>query len=146
MATTTNAFPLPTVYHADAGTNNNNGEDIGNGGDSSVSSINISTGGLVAIVVIVAVVAIIGACTATLFFIAKKREWTAREVFRHSVKKVVTAITPRRSEFPDSVKRQVRSSKRDRRNVSDDHVPPTPRPRHGDLEKGLAQDKIRSKT
>lgn len=59
-STTTHGFPLPSVYHADAGTNNKNGEDIGNGGDSSVSSMSISTGGLVTIVVIVFIVAIIG--------------------------------------------------------------------------------------
>lgn len=57
---TGHGFPLPSVHHADAGTNNEIGEDTGNGGDSSVSSISISTGGLVAIVVIVFIVAIIG--------------------------------------------------------------------------------------
>ena len=60
MATTTNTFPLPTVSQPDIGTGYDGGDDIGNGGDSSVNSMNISTGGLVAIVVIVVIVAIIG--------------------------------------------------------------------------------------
>lgn len=60
MATTTHPFPLPTAYQGDAGTGYDGSDDIGNGGDSSKNSMNISTGGLVAIVVIVVIVAIIG--------------------------------------------------------------------------------------
>lgn len=60
---------------------------------------------------------------AALFFVAKKREWTIRETLRRSARKVVTALTPRsRSEFPRELK---------------DEVPPTPRIRKEDLEKGL---------
>ncbi|KIE03559.1 hypothetical protein MAJ_00090, partial [Metarhizium majus ARSEF 297] len=143
MATTTHPFPLPT--YANPGYDGTKGGDIGNGGDSSTSSMGISTGGLIAIVVIVFVVAIIGVCTAILFFIAKKREWKASEVFRHSVKKVVAAITPRRTEFPNSVKRSMKASKRDRSTLSDDDVPPTPRLRPEDLEKGRASGKVQSK-
>ncbi|OAQ73810.1 hypothetical protein VFPPC_13085 [Pochonia chlamydosporia 170] len=145
MATTSHAFPLATETAGNGGSGYGGGDDIGNGGDSSRNSMSISTGGLVAIVVIVVIVAIIGACTATLFFIAKKREWKASEVLRHSVKKVVTAITPRRTEFPDSVKRSMGSSKHGRKNKGDD-VPPTPRLRPEDLEKGLAQTKEKSKS
>lgn len=161
MATTTHPFPLPT--YANPGYDGTKGGDIGNGGDSSTSSMGISTGGLIAIVVIVFVVAIIGGmqffpppglpsltsktpvCTAILFFIAKKREWKASEVLRHSVKKVVAAITPRRTEFPNSVKRSMKTSKRDRSTLSDDDVPPTPRLRPEDLEKGRASGKVQSK-
>ncbi|OAA51845.1 hypothetical protein NOR_00438 [Metarhizium rileyi] len=119
------------------------GGDIGNGGDSSTSSMNISTGGLIAIVVVVVLVATIGACTATLFFIAKKREWKASEVVKHSVKKVVTAITPRRTEFPDSIKQSMRSSNRGRSNMNDDDFVNTPRLRP-DVEKGSMSGQVES--
>ena len=72
--------------------------------------------------------------SAVLFYVAKKREWTVRETIRRSARKVVTALTPRRSEFPKSVK-ESRSGR-----VRLDDVPPTPRirPEHLnlDLEKG----------
>jgi hypothetical protein len=85
-----------------------------------------------------------------LFYFAKKREWTVRETLRRSAKKVVTALTPRRSEFPDSVKDSdssisLKSSKRSRARMDND-VPPTPRLRPEDVEKGLAQAEARSKT
>ncbi|GAO14976.1 hypothetical protein UVI_02027960 [Ustilaginoidea virens] len=96
--------------------------------------------------VIVAIVAVIGACTATLFFIAKKREWTAKEVLRHSVRKVVTAMTPRRAEFPASVTKSTGSSRRDRRREQYDNVSFTPQIRVGDLEKGIARDKVKDKS
>lgn len=64
--------------------------------------------------------------TSVLFFVAKKREWTVRETIRRSARKVVTAMTPRRTEFPKSVKE-----------------PPTPKikPDDLDLEKGAEQPK-----
>ena len=69
-----------------------------------------------------------------LFYLAKKREWKVRESIRRSARKVVTALTPRRSEFPRSVKERRPDGSRGR--VRLDDVPPTPRlPR--DLEKGL---------
>lgn len=68
---------------------------------------------------------------------AKKREWKVRETIRRSAKKVVTALTPRRSEFPRSVKEQsIRS--RGGRARGEDEIPPTPRLKPEDLEKGLA--------
>ncbi|KAK4093238.1 hypothetical protein Purlil1_2395 [Purpureocillium lilacinum] len=108
------------------------------GASGSSSAMSLSTGGLVAIVVVVVVATIVGVTTATLFFIAKKREWTMRETLRRSAKKVVAAITPRRSEFPDSVKGSTGSTRRGRAKRADS-VPPTPRLRPEDLEKGLAQ-------
>ncbi|UNI22640.1 hypothetical protein JDV02_008508 [Purpureocillium takamizusanense] len=112
------------------------GVDAGASGHSSAMSL--STGGLVAIVVVVVVVTIVGVTTAALFFIAKKREWTMRETLRRSAKKVVAAITPRRTEFPDSVKESMGSTRRGRSKRTDS-VPPTPRLRPEDLEKGPAQ-------
>jgi hypothetical protein len=56
-----------------------------------------------------------------------------RETLRRSARKVVTALTPRRSEFPKSVKDSV--GRGGRMNKLDD-VPPTPRIKPSDLEKG----------
>ena len=71
---------------------------------------------------------------AALFYVAKKREWKIREGLRRSAKKVVTALTPRRSEFPKNVKGS--SARASRGRVRLDDVPPTPRLRPEDLEKG----------
>ncbi len=70
-----------------------------------------------------------------LFYLAKKREWKVRESIRRSARRVVTALTPRRSEFPRSLKDN-RSDSRGR--VRLDDVPPTPRLPQ-DLEKGLGK-------
>lgn len=71
-----------------------------------------------------------------LFYVAKKREWTVKETLRRSAKKVVTALTPRRTEFPKSVKESIGSSRLD-------DVPPTPsiKPQYLDLEKGSDKPK-----
>lgn len=50
---------------------------------------------------------------------------------------MVTALTPRRSEFPKSVKQQQAKSRGGRARF-DDEIPPTPRLKPEDLEKGLA--------
>jgi hypothetical protein len=71
--------------------------------------------------------------TAVLFYIAKKREWKIRETIRRSARKVVNALTPRRSEFPKSVK-EFGGDSRGRTRIDD--TPPTPRIKPGDLEKG----------
>lgn len=74
----------------------------------------------------------VAVASAVLFYLAKKREWKVRENIRKSARRVVTALTPRRSEFPKSVKNGTRGG----RGVRIDDVPPTPRlPK--DLEKGL---------
>lgn len=70
-----------------------------------------------------------------LFYIAKKREWTVKETIRQSTRKVVAALTPRRSEFPRSVKQSTDGRSRGGR-VRLDDVPPTPRLRPEDIEKG----------
>ncbi|KAI5464702.1 hypothetical protein BGZ63DRAFT_421706 [Mariannaea sp. PMI_226] len=137
MSTTTNAFPLASdqPYGSDAPVLD--GNDAGASGNSSENSVNLSTGGMVAIIVVLVVVLILGTTTATLFFIAKKHEWTMRQTIRKSARKVVTALTPRRSEFPSSVKDSKRSKQKD--------VPPTPRVRPEDMEKGLAKSEAKRK-
>lgn len=125
-------------------------------------AVQISRGGMIAIIVVVVAFTVIGgksafaptplyisSCqwcwmifsndgllvtTATLFYVAKKREWKVREGLRRSARKVVTALTPRRTEFPRDVKN---ASPNSRRRERMDDVPPTPRIRPEDLEKGL---------
>ncbi|KAK4134928.1 hypothetical protein BT67DRAFT_347338, partial [Trichocladium antarcticum] len=105
------------------------------------SGLILSRGALIAIIVVVVGVALVGIATSVLFFVAKKREWTVKETLRRSARKVVTVLTPRRSEFPRSVKESTGRGGRTRL----DDVPPTPRikPEYLDLEKG--PDKPRKK-
>ncbi|KUI69490.1 hypothetical protein VM1G_05221 [Cytospora mali] len=154
MATTTSSsFPLATLDPytggdgdtagtANSGSNGTPDNDAGASGASGGQTFDISTGALIAIILIVVFVALLGIGTGTLFYIAKKREWKVRETIRKSAKKVVTALTPRRTEFPRSVKEgSVRSGKSGRLRggrVRMDDVPPTPRLKPEDLEKGLA--------
>jgi hypothetical protein len=123
---------------------------------SSNDGFQISRGAVIAIIVVVVIVAIIGSesltalrpveqrqadrqavtCTA-LFFVAKKREWKVRETLRRSARKVVTALTPRRTEFPMSVKDESPARSRGGNRSRRDDVPPTPRLKPEDLEKGM---------
>ena len=129
----------------------------------STGGLVLSRGALIAIIVVVVVVALVGStsnpnptlplpsnhhqrkanpfsfspcsvASSVLFFVAKKREWTVRETIRRSARKVVTVLTPRRSEFPKSVKEGGGGGR-----AKFDDVPPTPRikPEYLDLEKGL---------
>ncbi|KAM4062908.1 hypothetical protein HRG_007725 [Hirsutella rhossiliensis] len=149
MATETQAFPQAThmPYRGDANggpaPGAESGVDAGASGNSS-GAMSISTGGLVIIVVIVVVVCLIGVTTATLFFLAKKREWKVREKVRRSARKMVTALTPRRAEFPDSAKKSTKSSQGDRKKIAD-KLSPFARLRPQDLEKGTATTEARSK-
>ncbi|PHH90598.1 hypothetical protein CDD83_3204 [Cordyceps sp. RAO-2017] len=142
MATTTLEFPQAThkSYQGDTGGGSapvaESGVEAGASGSSS-AAMGISTGGLITIVVIVVVVSLIGATTTTLFFLAKKREWKVREKVRRSARRVATALTPRRAEFPDSVKKS-RNSTRWGRGKPADEMPSSPRLRPRDLEKGTA--------
>ncbi|KAK4190937.1 hypothetical protein QBC35DRAFT_43960 [Podospora australis] len=107
----------------------------------STGGVTISKGALIAIVVVVVFVALFGIASSVLFFVAKKREWTVKETIRRSARKVVTVLTPRRSEFPRSVKESVGGGSGGSRGkgMRLDDVPPTPRiaPEHlKDLEKG----------
>jgi hypothetical protein len=160
MSQTQDAFPLASEVYNDA-PSTDSGTEAGAAGDSSSNSVSISQGGMIAIIVVVVVVSLIGSTccqklclvaypdfntvsTAALFFIAKRREWTMRETIRKSARKVVTALTPRRTEFPSSVKDGPIPTHRNRTRIDDD-VPPTPRIRPEDLEKGLAQAKAKRK-
>lgn len=143
MATTTSVyFPLATEYPYTGGDDPANSGTEGDGNAAGASgasdgSVQISRAALIAIIVIVVFIAMLGIASSVLFYVAKKREWTIKETIRRSARKVVTALTPRRSEFPKSVKESsVRS--RGARGMRLDDVPPTPRikPEQLDLEKG----------
>ena len=131
-ATSSSPFPLATEQPYEYDGNKGNGADLGASGDSSQNSINLSQGGMIAIIVVVVIVSLVGStscihpfflptcstnevceivATATLFFFAKKREWTMRETIRRSARKVVTVMTPRRTQFPDSVKDDMESTR-----------------------------------
>lgn len=78
--------------------------------------------------------------SSVLFYHAKKRSWEVRAIIRRSARKVVTALTPRRTEFPSSVKEGRRSSK----NMSRiDDVPPSPKVKGFDIEKGHENESVR---
>lgn len=68
-----------------------------------------------------------------------------KETLRRSARKVKTALTPRRTEFPASVKDPETSSTRRMRTRTSDDVPPTPKWRSGDVEKGLSKAKVEGK-
>ncbi|OAA61082.1 hypothetical protein SPI_05106 [Niveomyces insectorum RCEF 264] len=136
MADTTQTYAFPLATYTGSPTDGG-GSDVDNvGGASGTSSGQggtISRGAMIAIIVVVVFVAVFGITSSVLFYLAKKREWKVRETIRRSARKVVTALTPRRSEFPKSVKDRPTTS---RGRVRLDDVPPTPR-LPVDLEKGL---------
>ncbi|KAI3320202.1 hypothetical protein HD806DRAFT_538397 [Xylariaceae sp. AK1471] len=142
MATNTADFPLATTDPY-PGNDNAGGavDDAAGAAGSSPGAVQLSHGALIAIIVVVAVVVVGGISTAVLFYLAKKREWRVRESIRRSARKVVTALTPRRSEFPRSVKESSGRSSRGRVRLND--VPPTPKLRPEDIEKGLAKSNFR---
>lgn len=82
--------------------------------------------------------------TSILFYVSKKREWKIRDKVRRSARKVVTALTPRRSEFPKSVKEDGEMNVRGRRV----RLPLTPRIRlqQLDLEDGYGKKETRGKS
>ncbi|KAI2633448.1 hypothetical protein GGS21DRAFT_135705 [Xylaria nigripes] len=142
MATNTASFPLSTAgSFPESGIPADAIDDDAGAAGSSPGAIQLSHGALIAIIVVVAVVVVFGITTAVLFYLAKKREWKVRENIRRSARRVATALTPRRSAFPRSVKKvQGRSS---RRHVRIEDVPPTPRLKPEDVEKGLAKSTFR---
>lgn len=161
VSTTTPSFSAPSDYIGDSGVglpgsnSGISGTEAGAAGDSSKNSISLSTGGMIAIIVVVVVVTLVGSkfyqqktpwldankhavSTTVLFFIAKKREWKVRERLRQSARKVAAALTPRRSQFPDSVKRSVappRSGRSQTANSRDGIL----RSSSEDLEKGYSR-------
>ncbi|KAI0553090.1 hypothetical protein F4679DRAFT_494800 [Xylaria curta] len=138
MATNTADFPLATDDPYPGSSVPAGGVDSAAGAaGSSPGAVQLSRGALIAIIVVVAGVVVLGISTAVLFYLAKKKEWKVRESIRRSARKVVTALTPRRSEFPRSVKESSGRSSRGRVRLED--VPPTPKLRPEDVEKGLAK-------
>ncbi|KFZ10131.1 hypothetical protein V502_08297 [Pseudogymnoascus sp. VKM F-4520 (FW-2644)] len=114
-----------------AESNTPTGDDAGSAGPST-GSVTISKGGIIAIGVVVGFVVVFGVVSSVLFYLAKKRSWEIRASIRKSARRVATALTPRRSEFP----KNVRNPKRNSRGMSKiDEVPPTPRITPEDLEK-----------
>ncbi|KAF6819373.1 hypothetical protein CSOJ01_01430 [Colletotrichum sojae] len=148
-ATSTNYFPLATeTYYpdvaGDASSSVGVDNEAGASGDSP-GAVGLSHDAMIAIIVVVSVVGALGIGMAVLFYIAKKREWKIRETMRKSARKVVTALTPRRTEFPRSVKESTSPPRSYRGRYKLDDVPPTPRLRPEDLEKGLAQAESKRK-
>jgi hypothetical protein len=170
-SSTSDPFPLATEqpYTGNDGDANSGAVDVNAGAaGTSTAAAGISQTAMIAIIVVVSVVGVLGSTSRTilvlrnagnpppcshvsnqalvsmavLFYLTKKREWKLREKMRRSARKVVTALTPRRSEFPRSVKEGSGRSGRGR--VRLDDVPPTPRLRPEDLEKGLAKSETNS--
>ncbi|KAK4175272.1 hypothetical protein QBC36DRAFT_331781 [Triangularia setosa] len=138
-------FPLTPTEDDVAGHGTPDDGSLAGASGTSSGGITISRGALVAIIVVVVVVALVGIASSVLFFVAKKREWTVKETIRRSARKVVTVLTPRRSEFPRSVK-EGGGGRGGRVKLED--VPPTPRltpERLEDLEKGLEAKKTKKK-
>ncbi|KAK4241466.1 hypothetical protein C8A03DRAFT_41080 [Achaetomium macrosporum] len=139
MAATTGDFPLARADDSSyTGPEETFDGSVAGASGTSTGGMVLSSGALAAIIVVVVVVALVGIASMVLFYVAKKREWTVKETLRRSARKVVTALTPRRTEFPKSVKE---STGRGRSRLDD--VPPTPRikPEYLDLEKGLDKPK-----
>ncbi|OIW24919.1 hypothetical protein CONLIGDRAFT_75798 [Coniochaeta ligniaria NRRL 30616] len=145
-ATTTGSFPLSTESPYTGGQDGSTGDANSGSGSAAdgnaagasgtdTGGLQISHGAMVAIIVVVVVVALVGIASSVLFYLAKKREWKVRETIRKSTRKVVAALTPRRSEFPRSVKESTGGRSKGGR-VRLDDVPPTPRLKPEDLEKG----------
>jgi len=74
--------------------------------------------------------------SSVLFYLAKKRSWEVRKTIRKSARRVATALTPRRSTFPRDVQTPRRSSRGLTKLQDIDEVPPTPKIRGFDMEKG----------
>lgn len=74
--------------------------------------------------------------SSVLYYLAKKRSWEVRASIRKSARRVATALTPRRSEFPKNVLNQKKDSKG---MYKIDEVPPTPRITTDDIEKANAK-------
>ncbi|KAI9054352.1 hypothetical protein LZ554_001515 [Drepanopeziza brunnea f. sp. 'monogermtubi'] len=87
----------------DAGSSASTSDSNAGASGSDGGSVSISRGGIIAIIAIAVSVCIIGAVSAVLFYLAKKRDWQVRQSIRRSARKVATALTPRRTTFPKDV-------------------------------------------
>jgi hypothetical protein len=77
--------------------------------------------------------------SSVLFYLAKKRSWEVRASIRKSARRVATALTPRRTEFPKNVMKNSKSKRNSRGMLRIDEVPPTPRLTNQDIEKANAK-------
>lgn len=123
----------PSAGDAGSSASSGTGDSEAGASGSSSGSITLSRGGIIAIIVVVVCVVLFGIISSILFYLAKKRSWEVRKTIRKSARRVATALTPRRSTFPRDVQKVKRSS---RGLTKIDEVPPTPRMRSGDIEKG----------
>ncbi|KAK0109765.1 hypothetical protein ONS95_002441 [Cadophora gregata] len=103
LATSTPSQPGDGPSAGDAGSSPGSGDSAAGAAGADHGSIAISRGGIIAIIVVGVSVCILGAVSAILFYLAKKRSWQVRESIRRSARKVATALTPRRSTFPKDV-------------------------------------------
>jgi len=133
LATSVPQQPGDDPAPGDAGSSAGAGDTDAGAAGSDSGSITVSRGGMIAIIVCVVFVVVFGITSSVLWYLAKKRSWEVRKTIRKSAKRVATALTPRRSTFPKDVQQQRRST----RGASKlDDVPPTPKIRSFDVEKG----------
>ncbi|PMD54684.1 uncharacterized protein K444DRAFT_110889 [Hyaloscypha bicolor E] len=124
--------PAPGDVGSSAGTGAGD-SDAGASGSSS-GGITLSRGAIIAIIVCAVSVCILGAVSSVLWYLAKKRSWEIRASIRKSARKVVTALTPRRSTFPKDIHSKRRSSRRLSTKLDD--IPGSPKEGTPDVEKG----------
>ncbi|PMD35210.1 hypothetical protein L207DRAFT_587522 [Hyaloscypha variabilis F] len=124
--------PAPGDVGSSAGSSAGD-SDAGAAGSSS-GSIELSRGAIIAIIVCAVSVCILGVVSAVLWYLAKKRSWEIRARIRSSARRVVTALTPRRSTFPKDMHSKRRSSRRVSTRLDD--IPGSPKEANSDVEKG----------
>lgn len=132
LATSAPQQPGDDPSAGDASSTSSAGDSDAGAAGSDSGSITISKGGIIAIIVCVSFVVLFGIASSVLWYLAKKRSWEVRKTIRRSARRVATALTPRRSTFPKDV--QQRRSTRGATKIDD--IPPTPRIRGFDVEKG----------
>ncbi|KAG4421805.1 hypothetical protein IFR04_005055 [Cadophora malorum] len=131
LATSVPSQPGDGPAAGDAGSSPGSGDSAAGAAGADHGSIAISRGGIIAIIVVAVSVCILGAVSAVLFYLAKKRSWQVRESIRRSARRVATALTPRRSTFPKDV-----HSRSNRGLTKIDEVPTPKRAKAADVEKG----------
>ncbi|KAK2782933.1 hypothetical protein FQN53_009534 [Emmonsiellopsis sp. PD_33] len=70
----------------------------------SKGSVNLSTNAQIAIIVVVSVVVVLGATSAILFYLAKKKQWEVRASIRRSARRLTGSMKARSSNVPSSSK------------------------------------------
>ncbi|KAH7336356.1 hypothetical protein BKA65DRAFT_553012 [Rhexocercosporidium sp. MPI-PUGE-AT-0058] len=130
LATSVPSQPGDGPSAGDAGSSPTSGDSAAGAAGADHGSIAISRGGIIAIIVMAVSVCVLGAVSAILFYLAKKRSWQVRESIRRSARRVATALTPRRSTFPKDV-----HSRSNRGLTKIDEVPTPRRAKTADVEK-----------